>query len=285
MRRGERTKNVRLDGLGGAPRVEVRGPTGEIVSNASGDFAAGRTIRILRQNSGKVAWIGVAKAAPGRYTVTTLPGSAGIARLAATRDTDEHVRAKVLGKGSKRTLRYDLARAPGRRVMFFERGRASYRPVGTVTGGRGKLRFTPAPGAGGWRQIVARVQLDGVPQPDRVVALLRVSSPPRLLSPRSLRVRRKGSSVVASWQWVTGASGYAVVLRLRSGGQRVMRVAGPRTAVRLRGIPATDAGAISVRAVGPLGGWGPDVVGRFVARKRLASPFRPFAELGRRRGR
>ena len=284
VQRGERTKNVRLEGLGGAPRIEVRGPAGELVSTASGDFASGRTIRVLRQNAGKVTWIGVANAAPGRYTVKTLPGSAGIARLASTRNEDEHVRAKVIRAGGKRMLRYDVARVPGRRVTFFESGKSLYRPLGSVTGGRGRLRLAPV-GAGGQRQIVARVQLDGAPAPDRVVARYRVASPPRLVRPRALRMRRSGSSVAASWRRVSGAAGYAVVLRLSGGAQRVVRVPWQRTAVRLRGISLTEAGAISVRAVGLLGGWGPQAVGRFVARKRLASPFRPYSELGRRRGR
>jgi hypothetical protein len=281
VQRGERTKNVRLEGLGGAPRIEVRGPTGELVSTASGDFVTGRTIRVLRQNAGKVTWIGVEKALPGRYTVKTLPGSAGIARLASTRNSDEHVRAKVTGKGSKRRLRYDVARVPGRRVTFFERGKSVLRPLGTVTGGRGSLRITTPVGAGGLREIVARVQLDGAPAPDRVVARYRVSSPSRLVRPRALRLRRAGSTVSASWQRVNGAAGYAVVLRLSSGTRRVMRVPQQRAAIRLRGILLTDAGAVSVRAVGPLGGWGPDAIGRFAAKKRLASPFRPFKELGR----
>ena len=144
VQRGERTKNVRLEGLGGAPRIEVRGPAGELVSTASGDFATGRTIRILRQDAGKVTWIGVANAVAGRYTVKTLPGSAGIARLASTRDEDEHVRAKVIRVGRKRILRYDVARVPGRRVTFLESGKSMYRPLGTVTSGRGRLRLAPA---------------------------------------------------------------------------------------------------------------------------------------------
>ena len=215
----------------------------------------------------------------------TLPGSAGIARLASTRDEDEHVRAKVIRVGRKRILRYDVARVPGRRVTFFESGKSMYRPLGTVTSGRGRLRLAPAVGAGGQRRIVARVQLDGSPAPDRVVARYRVSSPPRLVRPDALRVRRSGSSVAASWRRVTGASEYAVVLRLSSGARRVVRVPWQRTAVRLRGISLTEAGTVSVRAVGPLGAWGPDAVGTFIAKKRLPSPFRPLSDLGRRRDR
>ena len=149
--RGERSKNVRLVGVGGAPRVEVRGPDGEVVSTAQGDLARGRTINVLRQDAGRVTWIGVAPAREGRYTVTTLPGSVAIASVAETRPVDEHIRATVSRDGNTRLLRYDVARVSGRQVTFFERGRTSYRRIGTVTGGRGVLSYVAAPGASGLR--------------------------------------------------------------------------------------------------------------------------------------
>jgi hypothetical protein len=276
--RGERAKNVRLEGAGGAPRVEVRGPSGEVVSSASGDFAAGRTIRILRHDAGKVTWVGVAPAAPGRYTVTTLPGSTDLARVAATREVDEHVRATVAGAGRSRVLRYDVARLPGRRVTFFERGRSSYRQLGQVTGGKGALRFAPAPGPRGLRQVVARVELDGVPTPDRVVARFHAAGPPPIGRPARLDLRRRASTVTASWSAAPEARRYVVVVRLRSGEQRVLRMPAARRSVRLAGIPATQPGAVTVRGVGGSGVLGPPATARFVALRALPSPFRPFAK-------
>lgn len=282
---GERSKNVRLDGVGGAPRVEVRGPDGELVSTAAGDFARGKTINVLRQDAGKVTWIGVAPARAGRYTITTLPGSAAIRELAATRPLADRLRVSVAGKGSARLLRYDVARVAGRRVTFFESGRASYRRLGAVTGGRGVIPFRPAPGAAGVRRIVARVELRGTPTPDRVVARYRVAPPKRLGRPAALRLQRSGRNVSVSWARVGGATGYALVARLSSGVQRVKRLNGQRTRLRLAAIPPTQAGTVTVRALGPLGARGPAARGRFAAPKREPSPFRPFSELGRRAAR
>ena len=279
--RGERSKNVRLTGVGGAPRIEVRGPDGEVVSTATGDLARGRTIHILRQEAGRVTWIGVAPARPGRYTVTTLTGSAAIGSLATTRPVDEHVRASVSGSGSARVLRYDVARVAGRRVTFLERGPTSYRRLGSVAGGRGVLRFSSAPGASGLRQIVARVELRGVPSPDRVVTRYRVPAPKRLGRPASVRLRRSGSSVSIDWTRVEGATAYAVVTRLGNGVQRVTRVPATRTELRLGAIPLTQPGSVTVLALGPLGTWGPAARDRFAAPRSEPSPFRPFAELGR----
>lgn len=278
---GERSKNVRLTGVGGAPRVEVRGPDGELVSTAAGDLARGRTIHVLRQDAGRVTWIGVAPARPGRYVVTTLPGSAAVGSLATTRPVDEHVTASVSGLGSKRLLSYDVARVEGRRVTFFERGRTSYRKVGSVTGGRGTLLFSSAPGASGVRQIVARVELRGVPSPDRVVARYRVAAAKRLAQPGSLRLRRAGETVSVDWAPVDGATGYVVVTRLGSGVQRVTRVPGTRTELRVGAIPLTQPGTVAVLALGPYGSWGPAARDRFEARRSEPSPFRPFSDLGR----
>jgi hypothetical protein len=284
VRRGERTKNVRLDGVGGAPRIEVRGPGGELVSTAAGDFATGRTIRILRQDGGRVTWIGVQNAASGMYTVTTLPGSVGIARLAATRLQDEHVRVTLAAKDSARLIRYDVARVPGRRVTFFERGGSSYQRLGSVAGGRGTLRFSPAAGSGGRREILARVELDGVPAPDHVVARYRLQSPKRLTRPSVLRLRRSATSVVASWKRVPGAVRYGVVLGLGGGLRRAAQVASSQTRIRLGEVPSTQGGTVTVRALSAAGAWGPPATASFTAPRRRASAFRPLNELGRRRG-
>jgi hypothetical protein len=280
--RGERAKNVRLDGVGAAPRIEVRGPTGEVVATASGDFAAGRTIRILRHDAGKVTWVGVAPAAPGRYTVTALPGSTDIARVAATREVDEHVRATVAGSGRSRVLRYDVARVPGRRVTFFERGRSSYRQLGKVIGGRGLVRFVTAPGSAGLRQVVARVELDGVPTPDRVVAGFRAPGASHMGKPARVDLRRRGSTVVASWRAAREAGRYVVVLRLRSGVTRVVRLPGGRRSVRLSSVPATQSGTVTVRGLGRAGAQGPPATARFAALRPTPSAFLPFSELRRR---
>ena len=277
--RGERTKNVRIEGAGGGPRIEVRGPRGELVSTASGDYARGPTIRILRQDGGKVTWIGVENALPGSYTVTTLPGSVPIAGLAATRPVNDHVRATVTGAGSTRLLRYDVARVPGRVVTFFERGGGTFRRLGSTAGGAGRMRFTPGLGIPGMRQVVAQVRLDGIPAPDRLLGRFRVEAPPRAGRPARVALRRSGGAVNVVWGAAKNAERYLVVLRLRSGAQQVVRVPGGRRSVRLGGVPATQSGTVTVRAVARTGVPGPPAAGRFAARRALPSPVRPFTEL------
>lgn len=281
--RGERAKNVRLTGVGGAPRIEVRGPTGELVSASGDTLVLGKTIAVLRQNSGRVTWIGVANGAPGTYTVSTLPGSTAIEGVAATRRQADHVKASVSVAGSDRVLRYDVARLEGRRVAFYERGRTSYKRVVVTTGGRGALRFKPAQGPAGTRQILAQVELNGQPSPPRVVARYRVAPPPRLRPPTRLYVRRTAASVSVRWAAVAAATRYALVLRLRNGVQRVVTLPPRRRTVVFRAIPATQAGTVTVRAIGPGGVLGPAASGRFSALKRQPSSFLPLSELRRPR--
>jgi hypothetical protein len=123
--RGERSKNVRLTGVDGAPRVEVRGPDGEVVSTAAGDLARGRTIHVLRQEAGRVTWIGVAPALPGRYTVTTLPGAAAGRPRAPPPPGDAHRPATGYRCGGERQRPEHRARLEGPRQTVIERGRPS----------------------------------------------------------------------------------------------------------------------------------------------------------------
>ena len=184
--RGESAKNVRLRGVGGAPNVEVRGPDGETVSTATSTYVTSRTLAILRQDAGKVTWIGVNHGKPGRYTITLLPGSPQIAELAGTRPGSREITATVTGSASRRTLHYVIGSPTGERVTFFERAGATFTRLGTARGGRGSIHFTPAPGRGGVREIVAQIQVDGVAAPDRTVGHYRADATVKTGKPQSL---------------------------------------------------------------------------------------------------
>src|SRR4051794_28900502 len=160
---GDRSRAIRLDGAGGAPRVRVTTPGGESLDAPGGPgVAAAGGIRILRSDKLGATVVGLEDPHPGAYTVQTLPGSAPVGKITEAEDPpDAHVSARVTGHGTRRTLVYDVRRRPGQRVAFAETTAAGGRPIGTVSGGKGRLRFTPAPG-GGLRRIEARFELSGV---------------------------------------------------------------------------------------------------------------------------
>src|SRR4051812_35569143 len=98
VKKGERAKNLKIPGTGGAPSVKVTAPGGESVSTAGTTFARSAHLVVLRQNEGKVTWAGVKDGKPGTYVIERLPGSPGIGRLGQTRpgyDTD--IAARVTG--------------------------------------------------------------------------------------------------------------------------------------------------------------------------------------------
>ena len=281
VRRGEVLKDVRLRGVGGAPNIEIRGPDGETVSSATGSFVTTGRFAILRQDAGNVTWIGVEHGAPGRYTITLLPGSPGIAGVAATRPGSHTIRASVTGNGPRRILRYRIGSPVGERVTFFERGRSVFRRIGNARAGRGVIPFAPAPGPGGVRQIVAQIQVDGVPAPDRLAGSYRAPAPFKAVKPSALRVTRRGTTLLVSWRREAGASTYGIVVNQRSAGERLIRLRAGRHSIRIGGIGKSQSGTVAVSARGVLLDWGRPSVARFPATQKPFTVLRPFGQLGK----
>lgn len=155
--------------------------------------------------------------------------------------------ATLRGKGARRVLHYDIARRRAQRVTFVEIDPAgATRPIGTVNGGgRGKLRFAPAPGRG-VRRIEARFELAGLAAERSFVARFAPPSP-RLTRPRRLRVRRRATSLHVSWAKVPGARRYEVVASSSDEGSSMRRTRGQRAVIK--GIGKSSAGRVTVRAV------------------------------------
>ena len=208
-----------------------------------------RAVRILRSEQLHQTVVGLVDPRPGTYTIETLPGSPAITKVAeATDPLPARVTASVHGHGARRTLAYDIRRRPQQTVTFLEVSGVTRRPIGTVSGGRGTLAFTPAPGSD-VRHIVAQFTLDGIRAETRTVASFRPPSS-RLGRPAHLRVRRRASTLIVSWRPVPGATRYELVTTSPSAGQRVARARG--AGATLRRVPLTSAGRVSVRAVAPM---------------------------------
>ncbi len=268
--RGEARKFVKVRGVGGAPIIEVRAPGGEVLSTAGKEFAQSRTMTAIRQNGGRVTWLGVKGGRPGRYTITTLPGSVPLGRMAASRPGyDTEFKARVIGRGAVRTLVYDARKPGGQRVTFIELGNHVARTLRTVRGGKGKFRFRPTVAAGRRRSIVAVSTLNGTPLPDKTLARFRAPAIPRTGRPKRVSVRRRGTRLAVRWSKARGAKRYGVVLRLGNGQTRMFRVSARRRSLRIRGVSRTLGGSVSVSAQGLLNDWGRARSRRF---KRLAVP-------------
>jgi hypothetical protein len=245
---GERSQAVALDTAAGAARVRVTGPGGVSADTPAGPgLTLTRAVRIMRSERLHQTVVGLVDPKPGDYRLELLPGSPPLTKVSqATDPPPAQVRARVSGRGSTRTLTYDIAPRPGQSVTFVEVSGVARRPIGTVSGPRGSLRFTPAPGQDR-RTVIAQFTLDGIRAETRTVARF---SPPAasLARPTHLQVRRRGARLDVRWKAVPGATSYDVVVTAGDA-QRITRARGPHAS--LRGA-VTSAGRVSVRATAPM---------------------------------
>ena len=278
IKKGDRTRSIRLDGAGGAPRVRVTAPGGQTLESSDGPGTAlTPALRILRSEQLKATVVGLHDPKPGTYTFDLLPGSPVIAKASQSVDPEPaRVSARVTGRGAKRTLVYDVLRRPDQRVTFVEVGPGGKRPIGTVTGGRGTLRFSPAPGTGR-RQIEAQFELLEIGAETMTVASF---TPPaaRLGRPARVTVRRRANRLLVAWTRVPEAARYEVVTTLASGEQRITRTR--RASVTISRVARASGGKVTVRAIDSLRQGRPASV-RFRATARRASTrFGPLPRVG-----
>jgi Concanavalin A-like lectin/glucanases superfamily len=248
---GDPSRAIELRGAEGPPRVRVTGPGGQSLDSPEGSgFVSSGALRIIRQESTKLTAVGLQDPRPGTYRIETMSGSPAVAGLAEAQDPPAaRISARVLGTGTSRVLAYDILRRRAQRVTFTEIAGTTRRVIGTVNGGgRGRLRFTTAPGRGR-RAIEAQFELDGLPAEKRVVS--RFAPPAALLGrPGGLRVRRLGTALRVTWRSVAGATAYEVVVSPSGAAQRTRRTRSRR--LLLRGVPRSSSGRVTVRAVAQL---------------------------------
>jgi len=280
IRRGNASRAIRLDGVGGAPEVRVQTPGGQVLtSSAASGLALSAAVRIVRSQKLRATVIGLVHPAAGTYTITVLPGSPAIKMMSeATDQPAARVSASVRGSGARRTLLYNITRRRDQRVTFVEQKRGGSRIIGTINGGgRGRLNFTPLPGHDR-RTVIAQFELAGLPAETVKVASFSPPSP-RLHQVSGLKIARHGLTLAVTWRAVPGATRYDVVGRLASGSERIVRTR--RLSVSLRRIARFDHGRISVRAEAPMR-QGKPAIRSFSAAGRAATRLRRLPRPPRR---
>jgi hypothetical protein len=255
-------------------------------------------IRIMRSPTSHQTVVGLQNPAPGTYTITPQPSSSGFAQVFTADDpASPRITGSVVGTGVSRTLHYNVGQTADEKVTFFDVGPQGAREIGTTTGGRtGALTFTPGPGNAA-HLVEAQVEMAGLPVPmlggggsgalDATAAraaghggpMLTIARfhPPRLVHAgriRGVRLHRRGTVLRVSWRKTRGALRYALVARLANG--RVRTVIVRRTSATITGIPRTEPGQITVRAIGNDGTPGPAVRARFRATARPRTILQPL---------
>jgi len=214
---------VRVRGTGGAPLLTLTGPKGEhFVTGPSG--SGSKNFYALPFPKQNVTLVALRGPSPGRWTVTQQPASVPLAEVStAVGLAPPKVTGRVTAKGRSELLSYRVEPASGQVVTFVERATGVNRVLGTARGAHGTLRFLPANGPAGRRQIVALVTRRGVLSRTIRVARFTTRRPSPPARPRGLRALARGSTIRISWVRVPGAARYAVSVRLTDG-RRVLRL-------------------------------------------------------------
>ena len=260
-------------GRGGLPpAVSIRGPGGAAAQTNS-DFSPvmGSKFLIMQIPSQSRTFIEIRDPAAGSWTVTP---DAGSGQVIGWQQGDPlppvRIHASVSGRGSARRLSWQMPSVRGQRVTFVERGPRILHRLATVRAGRGARPFTPAPGAGGRRTVIAEVEQNGLPRRELFVTSYRAAAPPR---PKraALSIVRRRHGLLVDWQASANASGYELRLAL-SDGRRVLAdlPAGTRSYRMASVDPATGATA-TVRPLSDRAGNGP------LTRARIQPPANPLA--------
>lgn len=212
-----RSVGITIHGRGGAPEVGIYNARGRSVINATSEQLTKRALVQFdpQQDTTTILW----KAPPaGKLIVIAAAGSAPIARVSDGLDFGvQHVRARITGRGGHDLLHWTVSPAlqRGQRLTLAEqlpngssvaagggtRGAgAAGRKIITTTRSRGSVRFTPQAGHGERRVISATIITSGLPRPPQVAARFRA---PRLAmpsAPKSVRLRRRGTTVTVTWK-------------------------------------------------------------------------------------
>jgi hypothetical protein len=268
-------ENIVVQGSGGAPQITVTGPGRETVSSTPGGLARSAHMVVFSNAAASRTYVLIGKPPAGDYSIATLPGSPAIA---AVRHADglpaPSVKARLGGRGYRRTLRYTIKTIAGQKVRFLERAGGVGSDLGEGKGSSGTLRFAPAEGPAGKRQIVALVEQNAIPRREIVVASYTAPPPRRPARPSRVRLKRSGSGVRVTWGPAARAARYVVRVRLHDGTSRLFTVRAKKRSLKVPGVARRTFGSVTVAGLTRSGLAGPS---------RKASVKRKVAKHKRRR--
>ena len=244
---------VTVAGRGAPPKVTLLGPNGERYTTPAGNKAVKAAgywlIKDVRNNTTSIA---IFKPSPGRWRMVVDDDSVPVTSIQKADGLKKpRIKASLTGRGHRRTLRYKVARRKGQVVTFIEEGPSAGRRIGVAKKSSGRIRFRPADGRAERRAIYALVEQDGFVR-DRIRLVgFRAPKAFRPPKPKRLRVRRRGTTLLAGWRRPAGARRFEVRVKLASG--RRLLFLTRRAGLRARRIRGSLRGTVSVRGISSAG--------------------------------
>jgi hypothetical protein len=254
-----RAAGVRIDGAGGAPRVKLIAPDGEVIdlTSESNPIQGDNSFAVRSAGESRTSVL-LGHPKGGTWQVQPVPGSVAITGVETSPILPKPVvKATAGGVGSSRVLRYRITKLEGQVVRFVEQAKGGARVIGTVKGGgRGTLRYRTAEAKGTARRVTAQVQQDGLPRTSIVVARYRAPNP-QVGRPVRVRARRKGARATITWNPAPYAVRYEVEARTGDGGRILLTPRGKRRSVVITKLSKREGFVARVRGFSPAGRPGP----------------------------
>jgi PKD repeat protein len=266
-------QELRITSSSGTPIVQITGPGGQVYTTAS---APGQLVTTGNEFISAVApnphqvLVFLRHPKGGEWQLQSVPGSAPVSKLETAEDVPPAtVRAHVARKhGRSYSLAYRIANfVPGMHVRFVERGRDTTHQLGTVSGARGVVKFTPQEGISRPRTVVAYVlNQEGMPRRELMVTRYLAPAAVKAGRPHGVRIVRHGSTALVSWGAASGARAYRIKVRGDDGRVQTFFRKSARRSVQIAGVLSFDAYTATVVAEG-----GPNLLSGPSATGRLAA--------------
>jgi hypothetical protein len=265
--------------------VRLKGPGMHAITTPPPGIGTAQSARwfATRLTNDNTTYVAVLHPRAGKWKVTPVAGSPAIATVGFARGLPGRVaHARVRGRGRTRTLQYRVAKVPGTRVTFLERGgpdpptapgESVDRVIGVARHGQGRISFKPAESRTRARRIDAVVESDGVTVRTETIAHFRAPVLGRLPRPK-VRLRRKGSTLIVRWSRINAAQRYRAVADLSDSASRVFETSRKQAGLRIAGITPLTFGTVEVRAISPGGYLGLGGTGRLNRVPAIRVPHR-----------
>jgi hypothetical protein len=273
---GKRTVVMSVRGKTDAPRFRLTSSDGrKILVPRDKEAIRKKNLMVVVDRANKVTHVAAGVLRDRTWTITPYGNSTPVMGVKTGEFLKpERVRARVVGKGLRRTLIWDSEGNPNTKLSFTEVMRNGYeQPILVTNKVKGRFSFKATKGTHyGKRRLKAYVIHGGTPRQITIEDLYTVRPPARLKAPRSVRAWRNIYTATATWQRVPRATGYVAEIAIVKNGKRVSsyrRMVGPGK--RRISIPSHPGGHWAVARVQALNADG--VPGATRSRRfRLAPP-------------
>jgi hypothetical protein len=243
-------ENIVVQGSNGAPQLTVKAPNGETVTSVTGALAKSMHMAVFSDPSADRTYVLIGRPPAGQYTINTLASSPAITSV---RQADglppPSVTGSVSGEGTTRTLTYTVKAIAGQTVEFAEKGKGAAADLGRAKGTGGTIRFTPAAGPKGTRQIIAEVEENGVPRTNIVVGTYVAPAPAGPDAPKFVHAKREKSRLTITWARVKTAAKYAIHVFLNDGRDQKLLLGTKQTSLQIGNVATSTHGYVTVAAM------------------------------------